>query len=532
MFRGGLKVNLRLLPGKNEGCAHDCYIGCRTCRRRKVKCDERQPLCDRCGKGGLTCEGFDRGVSFVDENEHAKRRSQKQAAIRAKNCDGDHPSNGARIPDYHSGVPQSSDYHERAFSDSGQSSDSLAVWQPAALVTPATSTAPLFPELNLSAFKNEIQISFTLANLFSGSEAVVKWLILGYNSGDRCINTGALKALSSTFYGRLNHDYLSEDEGRGHYIGVLKRLGHALGNNEGRSLDVLVSAMTAGCYEMIASSTFATSLLHTGGVAKLIEARGPRRHCQRFELSILENMRVSIILKGIIDRKHIFLELKEWKTIPWTLYPEGRTMTTWVEDILCDIPGILEDFDSVFAPEIPPREYKLRCEKLKVDIELHLRLLFEWRAVWETKYPNCCYEQVPQATECPFPTVLHFYDLDVCNGLMLYDSMVLLLVEVGIQLADTGFDQTRIAQETTFVHTNLLLNPPGASLYDTAMEICRSVDYHLSPPHENAGAYFIIFPLRKARDELPIGSVEHEWVKLVRDVIAKKSGFMFLLSVL
>ena len=33
--------------------------GCKTCKRRRVKCDEKKPICVRCDKLGLTCEGYE-----------------------------------------------------------------------------------------------------------------------------------------------------------------------------------------------------------------------------------------------------------------------------------------------------------------------------------------------------------------------------------------------------------------------------------------------------------------------------------------
>ncbi|RDW90949.1 hypothetical protein BP5796_02114 [Coleophoma crateriformis] len=508
--------------------------GCRTCRRRKIKCDERQPLCARCERGGWTCYGFDREVSFVSENLRAKRRSQKQAAIRAKNCESECETTQLSTPQSGFSIPQGSDEEGNCMISvqSSASISGLVVWQPQVMVMPADCTVQLFPELSLSAFKNDIRISFTLAKLFSGDRDVVEWLSLGYNSGDDYINCGALKALSSAFYGRMNHDIQSENEARTHYVGVLKRLSRAIGNNESMSLDVLVSSMTLSCYEMIASSSFGPSLLHAGGVGRLIEVRGPKRHRGRFELSILESMRVSIILKGMFDRKRVFLERQEWKTIPWTFHAVQNPMTKMVQDIMCDMPGLLEDFDNVFAPEISPKEHKMRLGQLKTNLEHHLCLLFDWRAAWESEYPNSCYERSPQVTDGPFSTVLYFYDFEVCNGLMLYHSLVLLITEIGIALVGADFNHARFAQGTNFVCTNPLLQPPGVSLYDGAIEVCRSVDYHISPPHESAGAYCVVFPLKKAHDELPPGSLEHKWVEDLMHVIARQSGFMSLQSVL
>ncbi|PQE04591.1 negative acting factor protein [Rutstroemia sp. NJR-2017a BBW] len=46
--------------------------GCRTCKSRRVKCDEARPICKRCKKGKFTCEGFENtdGLIFLNENEY------------------------------------------------------------------------------------------------------------------------------------------------------------------------------------------------------------------------------------------------------------------------------------------------------------------------------------------------------------------------------------------------------------------------------------------------------------------------------
>ena len=47
--------------------------GCRTCKRRKVKCDETHPKCTRCNKAGVECTGFVPRLRFVDENPRIRR---------------------------------------------------------------------------------------------------------------------------------------------------------------------------------------------------------------------------------------------------------------------------------------------------------------------------------------------------------------------------------------------------------------------------------------------------------------------------
>ncbi|CZR63158.1 uncharacterized protein PAC_13055 [Phialocephala subalpina] len=41
--------------------------GCLTCKKRRVKCDERRPYCIRCEKFGVTCDGYIRGAPTMKE---------------------------------------------------------------------------------------------------------------------------------------------------------------------------------------------------------------------------------------------------------------------------------------------------------------------------------------------------------------------------------------------------------------------------------------------------------------------------------
>ncbi|KAH4596339.1 hypothetical protein HBH82_231400 [Parastagonospora nodorum] len=51
--------------------AHRTKTGCRTCRRRKKKCDERRPACSNCTNNNLLCEGYASKVSW--QEKHARK---------------------------------------------------------------------------------------------------------------------------------------------------------------------------------------------------------------------------------------------------------------------------------------------------------------------------------------------------------------------------------------------------------------------------------------------------------------------------
>lgn len=39
--------------------------GCATCRSRRVKCDETRPVCSNCQRLGLTCQGYETRLVFL-----------------------------------------------------------------------------------------------------------------------------------------------------------------------------------------------------------------------------------------------------------------------------------------------------------------------------------------------------------------------------------------------------------------------------------------------------------------------------------
>ncbi|GLI74773.1 hypothetical protein PoHVEF18_003021 [Penicillium ochrochloron] len=49
--------------------------GCRTCRKRKIKCDQQEPECARCLKTGIKCLGYDRDRFFVHQVTAKPKRS-------------------------------------------------------------------------------------------------------------------------------------------------------------------------------------------------------------------------------------------------------------------------------------------------------------------------------------------------------------------------------------------------------------------------------------------------------------------------
>ncbi|KAJ4323913.1 hypothetical protein N0V84_004137 [Fusarium piperis] len=65
------------------------FSGCWTCRAKHVKCDEARPVCDRCQRAGIECEGYEVRLSWTSVRNPSTFRprtaSRRKAAQRAAN---------------------------------------------------------------------------------------------------------------------------------------------------------------------------------------------------------------------------------------------------------------------------------------------------------------------------------------------------------------------------------------------------------------------------------------------------------------
>jgi hypothetical protein len=57
------------------------FGGCKTCRKRHLKCDQSLPRCNRCAQAGLTCEGFTPALRWlISTGREVYDRQPTQAA--------------------------------------------------------------------------------------------------------------------------------------------------------------------------------------------------------------------------------------------------------------------------------------------------------------------------------------------------------------------------------------------------------------------------------------------------------------------
>jgi len=155
--------------------------GCRTCKSRRVRCDETQPKCIRCVSGGVACQGYEPRFTFVDENSRIER-SQRVSRVQQEELRSRHESlpvvyHSARIP----------------------GSKRLAA-------------SPVPTQLPLIAFSEHISTSFLISKIFAGRARYDATFsgICGQLPDTWWVHEAAkqspksLQALASMFFGRYN----------------------------------------------------------------------------------------------------------------------------------------------------------------------------------------------------------------------------------------------------------------------------------------------------------------------------------------
>lgn len=228
----------------------------------------------------------------------------------------------------------------------------------------------------------------------------------------------------------------------------------------------------------------------------------------------------------IVERKRCFLEEPSWKTIPWAKRGlESKTSSDLLDDILCDIPGILEDLSAALSqhPNVPGNTEFTTWYIPRVLSTLEA--LYSWRWTWELEFPNSTFITTPVHSDSiqslppsPFKSIIWFSNPHRATELILYNAMRLILTR---SLEIAGLRQDTNQQQ----EVNDPLLPMEGNRHEIATEICRMADYHLSCFRRNSGAFMLVFPLNVAYLHLDPSATEiRSWLQSVMAVIADSHG--------
>ncbi|EWG53436.1 hypothetical protein FVEG_11866 [Fusarium verticillioides 7600] len=457
---------------------------------RLMTIDEQRPTCQRCNKGFHPCK-YDDSLVFVNHlHDAAKTVRSHDAKLQSPNA-----------------LTQREDFKQM----------------------PAS--------IDLHGFKNEVVISFFVKNLFvliksplgDGSP------ILNIFSGE-ADSTAGMSGLcvAEAFFSTMHCIPEMKFHASALYGRAVQKLKTDLGTKTetSRSLPhaTIWSALFLGIYEMISSDSMLNWLQHCHGVAALTEMTGPYGFQMDAAKTILQINRSFISIGAMANRKRTFLEQDEWKHIPWALQPMSKTIGDYLQDILCDIPGMMEDVDHIFSTNDCQVSANFTSRKLQASFEQ----LNSLRISWSFMHPHSCWRQkiVRESSEIYHGTleqVLWFSDLERAVEFVYFNTTHLILHSIFRQLMslpDTCcvFDAGISPDVIYFQEPSELMFWNHENRYRNAQAICQCVDYMLQNEGDASGAFNLLFPLKVAYNHLSGFPIMQKWVAGVMEKISTTKG--------
>ena len=397
-------------------------------------------------------------------------------------------------------------------------------------------------ELNLSAFQEQISVTFLVQNFLGHLDTGRKSLLPAWDVNNVSGTArSSVHALALAFFGKAHHQQNIVDQGADCYGKALRKLRDDLNDEQAMwSSSVLLSSILLARYELVASTGSAGWIQHAGGVEKLFELRGPRRHQSIEDRHIFEAARPIIAIKAITDCKRTFLDRTEWLTLPWAQDPDQKSTMNLLIDIFCIIPGLLEDSKSLHSntsfvwdlttPTSPSTASATQFEQDPRLVDLRRRTqecyikLQKWKEDWDRAYPNAVQSvdmSVFPPSDLKFPIEIFEYAITFPNFLranefQLYNTVIFFLSSLMLSVPSLSSDD-RITSPSV---SDLL-----SQRWDAASDICRAVPYDLMfEMHGCGGAYLLLFPLLTNLRLFGAESPEGRWIRQVLEGIRNKWG--------
>ncbi|KAJ4051974.1 hypothetical protein NW758_004317 [Fusarium oxysporum] len=222
---------------------------CRTCKRRRVKCDHGKPNCQRCEKAGVACEGYVTYGEFVDETT---RFAKDKSPVKNSQLQVQPASPSAKATE-------------------------RQIWRPPPLLLDqdAVIHAHLLSRID--------EVTPLMANLES----------ITLSDSTRSL---AVRALAAVYFGKTNSDKRIFDLGSREYVKALNRVQLDLASSTAvLEWDTLASVICLCMFENIVFTDKTGWLKHYEGITQLVKLRGPWRHQTVLERELLRQCRFEIV---------------------------------------------------------------------------------------------------------------------------------------------------------------------------------------------------------------------------------------------
>ncbi|KAF4998610.1 hypothetical protein FGRMN_2936 [Fusarium graminum] len=302
------------------------------------------------------------------------------------------------------------------------------------------------PTLALHGFRNEIVLSFLVEKLFvqvqsppDDESSITRLLLWNRDS------TGYLSGLclAEALFSSMHHLSDMKSHASMLYGKAVERLKIELGDGDKISASLpcatIWSAVFLGIYEMVSADSISSWLKHSHGVAALTQMAGPHGFQTHASKNIFQTNRSFISIGAMADRRRTFLEQDAWKLIPWALEPMSKTIAEILQDILCDIPGLMEDVDTLTQYQYSESLAGHITSKLQSCFNELETLRISWNYIyadsfWEVKDLSSLSLEADKDRRSPFESVLVFSNLEQAIEFVYFNTTHLLLHSILRQL--------------------------------------------------------------------------------------------------
>ncbi|EXK29072.1 hypothetical protein FOMG_14910 [Fusarium oxysporum f. sp. melonis 26406] len=430
---------------------------CRTCKRRRVKCDHGKPNCQRCEKAGIACEGYVTYGEFVDETT---RFAKDKSPVKDSQLQVQPASPSAKATEQQ-------------------------IWRPPPLLLDqdAVIHAHLLSRID--------EVTPLMANLES----------ITLSDSTRSL---AVRALAAVYFGKTNSDKRIFDLGSREYVKALNRVQLDLASSTAvLEWDTLASVICLCMFENIVFTDKTGWLKHYEGITQLVKLRGPWRHQTVLERELLRQCRFEIILCALINRKHCYLTLPEWQTVPWpSTVP--KTASDALHDIFARVPGQLHDMDRVQRGKVDNEFF----EELRQRVETTLSDLEDWEQFYQHPRP---------LTGSPLTSTQDSTSHPVRHKALLALQRAIILCMTGLCIF---FNIPLVAEIPSILEDRKVVRKAIAT------EICQLAASCLGHESHSTESLLFIFPLQIASMNFETGSAEEKGAEeIMNGVIAGTHGF-------
>ncbi|KAK6843056.1 hypothetical protein PG995_002064 [Apiospora arundinis] len=518
------------VPGRSKGCA--------TCRKRRVKCDEAKPLCQRCIKAGFECLGYGRERLW----RHTSTASFPTKMLRM-----------------------------------GNATETVSV-----ILAPPR-------ELSFVAFQDDMCLAQLFQNFVWHSYGRL-WLDQAAKGRLGALSRDAATALSQNSFGRVNRTREVELKGVVKYGNCLRILADELGSVTQLSCkgpELVVAVLILMIYTSMQADR-AAAVFHLKGIARIMALCGP----QAFQVQPYRNAfdagRATLLVASLFSKQRMFLEEPKWQTVPWALDPTAKSAQSYLLDIFTVIPGLLEEYSRLEEPGSVPQTYAQfidpslliqdasssrdrdgLCDRAAAQLER----LYRWRWNWQRTNSQCVSRAQPPSQSSRQTVAalgstgtprnldrLAFDKPRNANDIMLYNAALMWLLALLWKLEPlraasiieraakgaaphlgqathppTGAPEytARPRQSDAAISISSFepLRRPGSSLSirDPAVEICRVYEWQ-SRNHARCAAAedqlcLYLFPVGMARSVLDAEPESRAWIRAMLDASPVTSGY-------